>query len=332
MTTPSTDINPDEDVLRMTIAIIAYTRVLSVVICIGVIGNILNIIVLTRKNMKSMGYIYLRVLALSDCGALLLDITYAADLYARKPKTNTIAAFYGAHIEFPLKQSLNATSTLLVLTLTLERYIALCFPLKSKRLLTSRNIKLSVVVCLIFAIFFNIPRAFERTIVPKYNIVHNMTLYMDKSLSKFALTSYYNVHKILYTILFQFMPLTFLFILNLKIIVELKKLRKKRLENLNKDDKRANKRELGMTVMLIGIVIMFCILVVPGAIAYILASDDSLSVFIFTCCADVLGEMNFAVNFFIYCACSDQFRSTFQTWIRCGKTQVSIDNSATTTN
>lgn len=49
-----------EDPRTPTLRRISYGIVLPTICCFGIIGNILNLVVLTRRNMRGTAYIYMR--------------------------------------------------------------------------------------------------------------------------------------------------------------------------------------------------------------------------------------------------------------------------------
>jgi len=54
------DLDVLEDPRTPTLRRISYGIVLPTICCFGIIGNILNLIVLTRRNMRGTAYIYMR--------------------------------------------------------------------------------------------------------------------------------------------------------------------------------------------------------------------------------------------------------------------------------
>ncbi|KAI4473075.1 hypothetical protein M0802_016331 [Mischocyttarus mexicanus] len=49
-----------EDPRTPTLRRISYSIVLPAICCLGIIGNMLNLLVLTRRNMRGTAYIYMR--------------------------------------------------------------------------------------------------------------------------------------------------------------------------------------------------------------------------------------------------------------------------------
>ncbi|KAK0081991.1 hypothetical protein PV326_007395 [Microctonus aethiopoides] len=55
------DLENLEDPRTASLRRISYGIILPAICCLGIIGNILNLVVLTRRNMRGTAYIYMRV-------------------------------------------------------------------------------------------------------------------------------------------------------------------------------------------------------------------------------------------------------------------------------
>lgn len=64
------DLEVLEDPRTPTLRRVSYGIVLPAICCLGIIGNILNLVVLTRRNMRGTAYIYMR----GECHFSLRDI------------------------------------------------------------------------------------------------------------------------------------------------------------------------------------------------------------------------------------------------------------------
>uniref|UniRef100_A0A914LWZ3 G-protein coupled receptors family 1 profile domain-containing protein n=1 Tax=Meloidogyne incognita TaxID=6306 RepID=A0A914LWZ3_MELIC len=124
-----------------------------IIIAISIIGDLLTIITLNHPTMKRKKdiYIFLSFLALTDLFAQLsvippilwiLDFRHCSQL----------AAFYYAHIAFPLSNALMGASVWVVILMTLYQFKAVCYPLHSQ----SRSIQTQrkFIYLLFLAIYF----------------------------------------------------------------------------------------------------------------------------------------------------------------------------------
>lgn len=54
------DLDGLEDPRTPTLRKVSYGIALPAICCLGIIGNILNLVVLTRRNMRGTAYVYMR--------------------------------------------------------------------------------------------------------------------------------------------------------------------------------------------------------------------------------------------------------------------------------
>lgn len=102
------------------------------VCCLGIVGNILSFIVLTRKTMKSSTYTYLSGLAI--CDLLVLFTTMLLILKDTKfPELGSLSWPDDYYLEMfpivhPAAVTFQVTSIWLTLAFTVDRYIMICHP------------------------------------------------------------------------------------------------------------------------------------------------------------------------------------------------------------
>ncbi|CAL8137204.1 unnamed protein product [Orchesella dallaii] len=191
---------------------------LPILVLIGMIGNGLTINILTRKVMRSSTNVYLTALAISD----LLYLLFSFSMSWRHFQIFRTISFYWRYSPFGLwlTDACSSTSVWLTVSFTIERYIAICHPLKRRIYCTEkRAFFISISVCVAcFALTATTP--FEW--IPAVNTEH---------LEKFNETSYFlestefgksEMYRLLYhwftTIFFVVLPLITLGILNVFLI------------------------------------------------------------------------------------------------------------------
>ncbi|BFZ19227.1 hypothetical protein BsWGS_22266 [Bradybaena similaris] len=129
----------------------------------GVIGNLLNLAILRRRQLQksfrtleqgaNFCLVYLALSDLMFCLLALLTMLLPADnLY----DTNGISLTYGIY-NVAIINVFIMESTLLTVAMSLERYLAICFPLRLDIYLTTSRIKYVVLFTFIFSVCFNIP-------------------------------------------------------------------------------------------------------------------------------------------------------------------------------
>ena len=133
---------------------------MPIVIAFGVVANMVNIAVLTRRSMKSSTNHYLSALAVYDVLYLALvfvlilrhqDAAVAAsDWYAR----------YHVHVMW-LSNTCSNTAVWLTVTFTVERYIGVCHPMRGKVWCTPSRARIVIVVVCLAAAVITFPEFFE---------------------------------------------------------------------------------------------------------------------------------------------------------------------------
>ncbi|XP_076286336.1 uncharacterized protein LOC143211993 isoform X2 [Lasioglossum baleicum] len=91
-----------EDTRSAELRRISYGIILPTVCCLGIVGNILNLVVLTRRNMRGVAYIYMRGYSMAALLAISFCIPFALRVLNHKEGgrwTNWVQAFYHAHLE-----------------------------------------------------------------------------------------------------------------------------------------------------------------------------------------------------------------------------------------
>ena len=146
------------------------------VICVlGIALNIVNLLVLTERSLKESPYIYLRALAFTDLSALLMTSFFlaltsppAASGFITSDGTpkGDFGVFYGAYFFLPLNSICNNSSTWIVVTLTVERFLFVKRPLWARDACTPSGAKLKTAGVMVGVGLVNIPRFLYYRVVP----------------------------------------------------------------------------------------------------------------------------------------------------------------------
>ncbi|KAG5867916.1 hypothetical protein JTB14_022609 [Gonioctena quinquepunctata] len=131
-----------------------------ILLCIGLVGNTITVMVLTRRRMRSSTNTYLSALAIADIIQLIFGFLLSFehdDIHDKKYELYW--RFYG--LTHWLCDAANGTSVWLAVSFTVERYIAVCFPMKGKVFCTERRAKSIIVIVYIFCLVTTATTAFE---------------------------------------------------------------------------------------------------------------------------------------------------------------------------
>ena len=148
-----------------TIKWVAYSLVAYIIVAIGIMGNLLSLVVLTRPNLKGVMYVYLLGLAVSNLCVLISAVPALFDISAGLGGGHYSTAFFQAHLKLPLINSFMASSVYIIIFMTVNRYISIYKPTDFQRLHTLKNARVSISLSFLLGILFHIPLCFQNKVV-----------------------------------------------------------------------------------------------------------------------------------------------------------------------
>ncbi|XP_035706948.1 FMRFamide receptor isoform X3 [Folsomia candida] len=309
-----------------------------IVVIVGVLGNLVTIYILTRRPMRSSTNVYLCALAVSDLMFLLFSFSMSWRFY---PGVETIwMYFWYLPFGFWLTDAASSTSVWLTVSFTIERYIAVCFPLRGKwwifdlKVLCTeeRAVKVAIGVYLIcFAV--TSPTPFEWTAATVANSTNsfNETIYRLEP-TEFGKNEMYRlIYHWFSSIFFIFLPVVILAIFNFFLIQavrhsrDLRKTMTDQHQNSSVRHIQAIRQENRITIILISVVIVFLVCQSPTAIVLIytsikLVDYSSSEGFLLLGLGNIfnlLVAINASINFLLYTALSDKYRKYFLAFFPC---------------
>ncbi|XP_071847081.1 neuropeptides capa receptor-like [Apostichopus japonicus] len=153
------------ELLTPTYKIVIYVYVLPLVLTLGFIGNSAFIFVIIRlKRMRTITNFYLLNLAIADISYLLTGVSEKLVRTLSSPIDNDQGMYGSASciIIYSLLDASSFASLFLVTLVTLEKFYAVCYPLKHRRVTgRERTVKL-VALCWILACVF------ASSLIPSY--------------------------------------------------------------------------------------------------------------------------------------------------------------------
>ena len=159
------------------IKFIAYSVIAYIIVGVGIVGNLLNLVVLTRPNLKGVMYVYLLGLAVSNLCVLLSAVPALFDIagggLAGAGAYPT--AFYQAHLELPLINSFMASSVYIIICMTVNRYISIYRPTHFQRVHTHKNARISIAASFLGGIVLHVPLCFQNRVDAYDCILTNRT-------------------------------------------------------------------------------------------------------------------------------------------------------------
>jgi 7 transmembrane receptor (rhodopsin family) len=211
-------------------------------------------------------------------------------------------------VAFPLAIIAQTTSIYMTLFVSLERYIAVCYPLKARSLCTKKHAKMCIIIIAIFSLVYNAIKFFEIQLVegedPDYG-----TFYCARANSLRRNPVYINVYiHWMYLIVINVIPLSAITYFNLQIFIRVKKVNKMRYQLTQRE-----MQDIKLTSMLFCVVVVFLICNAPAVLINIYESlltklmiDDRLVKI-----SNFLITLSSSVNFIIYVVLVKKFRLVF---------------------
>ncbi|XP_053312029.1 motilin receptor [Spea bombifrons] len=130
--------------------LIPVTTVSLLVMVVGLIGNAITILIIkTYKDMKTTTNFYLSSMAVSD---MIILLCLPFDLYRLWKSRPWIFGDFLCKFQNFISEGCTYSTILHITALSMERYLAICFPLKAKVFITKRRVKVVIASLWVFAL------------------------------------------------------------------------------------------------------------------------------------------------------------------------------------
>lgn len=289
---------------------------------LGIIGNILSLIILSKPHMKSSINHLLINLARCDIVLIVTSILHFG-LPSIYPYTGYMRLYFlkifpiQSFVVYPIATIVRTANPYLTLAVTLERYVAVVYPLKSKALCTYYRAKIYVYSIVIICILFNIPKFFEIALEDYFDDECGTVYCLEATnfrRNPEYIIWYINWISNLFIIYIPFLSIT---IINTLIYLKIRKINRHR-QQMN----WMEIRELKLATILFGIVIVFlCCNILPLILNIVEAIDNTIDTRVVKV-SNLLLTINSSVNFLIYVAYGEKFRNTFKEMFYKRKTSI----------
>ncbi|XP_015124101.1 probable G-protein coupled receptor B0563.6 [Diachasma alloeum] len=311
-----------EDPRTASLKRVCYGIVLPAICCLGIIGNILNLVVLTRRNMRGTAYIYMRGYSAAALLAILFCIPFALRVLIHKETgrwNNWSQAFYHAHLELFLGNACLGVGVMMLLALTVERYVSVCHPGQHTRPLCGPpHLTVSLIPLATFLVY--LPSVFRGEVTTCLVSSGGPLIYQKRDNLSFMHSVFYQIYKIVLEVVFKVAPTILLAGFNLRImIVYRRSCERRRRMTLSRtvssgdEDPRTFAEERRLVLLLSSTSILFLVCVSPMVILNVTLSESNLSLYpyqVFRALANLLEIINYSITFYIYCLFSEDFRNT----------------------
>jgi hypothetical protein len=246
----------------------------------------------------------LRAVAVSD-GVFLLCafiLQTAVNIIPASTTMSWLDRAYAQYYVWPVMMATQMSTVWLTVLVSLERYVAICYPLRAAAVCTMSKARRAVAVISIGSVVYNLPRYFEMAVDTELAAMVRTPLGADPYFR-------YIYNCALYALCLYILPLGALVWLNLSLVLALRRGRR-RWQSLQV----RQKREQNLTVIPLTIVLVFFVCGSPALTVNVVDSiaphlvDERLFVKLMLV-ANFLVILNSASNFVIYCLLGKKFRT-----------------------
>ncbi|XP_059169348.1 FMRFamide receptor-like [Physella acuta] len=282
---------------------------------LGIVGNLLNIVVLSRHNQKETTTIILISLSISDlCSSLFQPFRRLKCLVSHfdVPGSVTIGSFTFIFI-YPITDYFETVSICHVTAIAIERFIAVCFPLHVSQIFTPHRVKLMILILYAYTFAMLFPLLLRLSYVEIFNETYNCTIgiVVESKLYVDNYDSFSFFFDVCVNNAFTTIPIVTIVICSCIISF---KLSKRSSRFLKEKSKRLKERKVAKMLLTVCIVTVSANLPTAGmylySYVYVLRLDS-----IYIIWEAVIGNLyqfNASVNFLIYVTMSSKFAKTYK--------------------
>ncbi|KAL7745143.1 hypothetical protein ACLKA6_008201 [Drosophila palustris] len=304
-----------------------YGLMLPIICSLGIMGNVLNLIVLTRRNMRGTAYIYMRAYSTAALLAIVFAIPFGIRMLVHKDRGQWEEfgpAFYTAHLELFLGNGCLGVGVMMLLVLTIERYVSVCHPGCTRPVMGPPGWVVFLTCLATFVVY--LPSIFRGELIKCSLPVSNVFVYLRRDNADYQSSLFYSVYKIMLEVIFKLIPTVLIAGLNLRIMLVYRRTCERRRQMVltratyvKDDDPRKFAEERRLFLLLGSTSILFLLCVSPMAILHMTIASEVLPSFpfqVFRALANLLELINYSITFYIYCLFSEDFRSTLMRTIK----------------
>ncbi|XP_067664989.1 probable G-protein coupled receptor B0563.6 [Haliotis asinina] len=297
------------DGMEYSAGVVGYLFLVPCICIFGIIGNIVNILILHKGPFSGAAYVYLKGLAFFD----MLSLIFILPICVIRCPVCSLAehswSVYEAYIYIPIGDIFIKASVVTTVVFTIERCLMICF--NNHFHFEVKKAKSAIITVSIIGFLCaveNIPTFWM------YHININGSIVQ----TDFASSTFFIFYGWLDAVLFQFIPMIVLFLFNIILIVYLRKHRhiQQHLQTPTQiAQQKFNLEQTRMIFLLIGIIVLFLITMVPSSVMQLIGYSIQFGSDVYTkfqVTTTVLIALNFSCNFLLYCAINKRFWMTFK--------------------
>ncbi|KAK2149091.1 hypothetical protein LSH36_468g03022 [Paralvinella palmiformis] len=282
----------------------------------GILANGLVFVVLCRQKKRLTTNVLLQALAIADTLILISSILLRSMRYVGWQSYNDVYHYIFVSL-YPCVYFFRLADTWITVVMTIDRYIAVCYPLQAQRLCTLRRTYVIIGVILLATFAFSMPRFFE------FELGDDNDFQLTKLVKSRSYTLAYRIT--IFFLVMYLVPMALLTVLNIRLLHTLRRAYRKRDTMVSGGSMRSRNREgshmtssgRSVTLIVVSIVIVCVLCNVITMLSHVfwalhvcfaeLRHLESKRRFLANV-SNIMVTFNSAINFVIYCMFSRQFR------------------------
>ena len=296
-----------------------------VLIIISLIGNGLSLFAVRRRMRTSTSCFYIANLAICDTLVIFTKwITIITGLYHLNQTS------WECKIVSYLMNVAMFSSVWLVVLMTVERCMAVIWPLKISGWVNMKRAR--IVVSMLYVILAAFNSFYLVSIVSKLDSRNRMLCTFHESHMPF----YLSIWSVIDVVFYAYVPQILIFILNIVIIIKLAEARKEQAEMRNAAKSEQSQGQV--TAMLLMVSITFFVLTSPYTIFllciqndvwnYMASARSYAQYLLVNTLLRLLADLNHCINFLLYVTTGKRFREDIMKLFGCGKANRSNTSSS----
>ncbi|XP_060077679.1 galanin receptor 2b-like [Ylistrum balloti] len=316
---------------------ICHGYIMFILIVLGIVANILAFIILSRKSVRRTTIaVYLRALSLADTFVLITAFfrynTY--NLFLTEAQDTYMVLHYSAYLDIyvePFHWIALGVSSFVTLTLSIERFLAIRYPLTIRRSCTPFLVRVCIIGIIAIVIILTLPNFFSFR-VQKYHIANTSSLSV-RVMTKLGRDTLYpcTYHVYIIPLLWYILPWILLATFNLLLFLQVRRSARIRVGLPNIPNPNRN---LSILILLIVIIYMVCNLPISIMVFYklvnhmsengicikettSLSSPTSKEFDIINAVTEILNILNSCLNITVYCMVGTKFRRQLRDFLLC---------------
>ncbi|KAL8569510.1 hypothetical protein ACOMHN_002057 [Nucella lapillus] len=338
----------DDDSLNNIAEFIAanYIDYIYAPICatLGILGNVLAFCVLVsaRRSRRNTTYVYMASLSVSDTLVQIVNILF---LVRKFPGHETLKEGSCGLVFFLLYFSIHF-NVVLMITMTVERYLAICFPLRAPQWFTIRRARLVVLLEAVLVFGLDVQHLILRGMV--FDEKAGQYFCMPKG----TFTTFYmfKIWPWVDAVIYCYVPLACLVVFNVLILRQVRlsssfqaKTNTAAVAAATDKTSKMSDKEAQLTRMLLLVTTAFLIFVSPVAIIIVVERNywfpdtplEKAQYHLVRTICNNLDYTNHALNFLLYCFSGQRFRQELKQFFGCflsGSSEKSSSSAAVNTD